>query len=337
MPNKDSINREVKRWKADFEELGDGSFEHFYCPILLRDENVELCRGHIVNKAIPNCCRKTVIQRKDIDGFYGSLLESHFATAIKAKQTVAASMIFDAVLRREIPWTIKVDGREIEVYDPTKGKSPSHPTVQIQSGTGSVLNLAMKIAEGELPSAGSLNVIVDRSYVPEATASLLKAAHLTMFEIFGYRHIFCPSGLMVAEILRTFYEENAGRPRKDQASAAKEYFPKHAGMIIPLGGYSKELLRGSIEDRRFIVCVGSSGSWYALGVFVRTDETMHIVLMPPDDARHMDTYFSLIADMYKKEFKFQFLDFSPANENDGAHWTGYRREYEFQPGPPAAA
>ena len=77
----DEIRKEVERWKADFAQLGDGPPTHFQCPILLKDEAVELCMGHVVNKAIPNCCRKTVLQRKDIDGFYGSLLERHFATA----------------------------------------------------------------------------------------------------------------------------------------------------------------------------------------------------------------------------------------------------------------
>ena len=61
-------------------------------------------------------------------------------------------------------------------------------------------------------------------------------------------------------------------------------------MIIPLGEFNKDSLRGSIEDRRFLVCLGSSGRFYGLGVFVRTNDCMHVVLLPPDDAEHMDTY-----------------------------------------------
>ncbi|MEX2091849.1 MAG: hypothetical protein WD971_04185 [Pirellulales bacterium] len=286
----------MERWKVDFALLGDGSPKYFHCPILLTDKNVELCMGHVVNKAIPNCCRKTVLQRKDIDGFYGSLLERHFATAIKAKDIDRSSLIFDREIRRDIPWKVLVAGKEVDAYEPTKHKSPTHPTVEIQDPNGKVLNLVLKLSDRELSTAKSLQVRLERSYVPEVTASLLKSAHLTMFAVFGYRHVYSPAGLMVADILRSFFIDNVGRQRKVQSEAALAYFPKHAGMVIPLGGYDTKILRGSIEDRRFIVCVGSSGRFYALGVFVRTDASMHIVLLPPDEADHMDTYFELIKD-----------------------------------------
>jgi hypothetical protein len=334
MPAKELIQKDLERFRADYALLGEGPFKHFHCPILLKDEKVELCMGHVVNQSIPNCCRKAVVQRKDIDGFYGSLLERHFATAMRAKQTDVERMIFDPKLRRDIPWKLKVAGQEVDVYEPIKHHSESHPIVQIQSDIGGVLNLALKIAEEQLPDAGSLQILIDRSYVPEATASLLKAAHLTMFSIFGYRHVFSPSGLMVADILRKFYEKNYRQERKEQAEAANVYFQQFAGMVIPLGGYNEGLLRGSIEDHRFIRCIGSSGSWYALGVLIRTDKTMHIVLLPPDDATHMDTYFGLTEDMYKKDFRFQFLDFIPANNGKAAYWKGYQQEFQFEPGLP---
>lgn len=337
MSAKEEIEKDLERFRADYALLGDGPFKHFHCPILLKDEEVELCMGHVVNKSIPNCCRKTVVQRRDVDGFYGSLLERHFGIAMKAKRTDIGGMIFDPELRRDIPWRVKVAGQEIDVYEPIKHRSESHPIVQIQNADGGVLNLALKVAAQQLPDAGSLQIVVDRSYVPEATASLLKAAHLTMFSIFGYRHVYSPSGLMVADVLRRFYEENHKRERKAQAEAAKVYFQEYAGMVIPLGGYNESLIRGSIEDHRFIRCVGSSGGWYALGVLIRTDTTMHVVLLPPDDATHMDTYFALIEDMYKKDFRFQFLDFIPASASEGAHWKGYQQEFQFEPGLPAHA
>jgi hypothetical protein len=102
-------------------------------------------------------------------------------------------------------------------------------------------------------------------------------------------------------------------------------------MIIPVGTHDENLLRGTIEDHRFIRCVGSSGSWFALGVVIRTDRILHIVLLPPDDAEHMDTYFDFIKPMEKNEFVFQFLDFLPGDKTRGAHWTLYQKEYFFQP------
>jgi hypothetical protein len=42
--------------------------------------------GHIVNASFPNSSRKCVIQRKDVDGIYGSVVEADFATVIKAME-----------------------------------------------------------------------------------------------------------------------------------------------------------------------------------------------------------------------------------------------------------
>jgi hypothetical protein len=337
MSAKDDIARDIERFRADFALMSDGPFKYFHCPILLNDEDVELCMGHIVNEAIPNSSSKSVVQRKDIDNFYGSLVENHFTTAMKAKQVDVGSMIFDPDLRRRIPWKLKLADKQVDVYEPVKTHSTTHPIVQIQSENGGVLNLALKLSAEQLPDAGRLQIVVDHNYVPEATASLLKAAHLTMFSIFGYHHVYSPSGLMVADILKKFYDDNRHRDRKAQSQAATEYFPQFAGMVIPLGGYNESLLKGSIDDHRFIRCIGSSGDWYALGVLVRTDNTMHIVLLAPDDATHMDTYFELIADMYRKDFRFQFLDFVPETKTEGAYWKGYQQEFQFDPGVPVPA
>ena len=92
--------------------------------------------GHVINASIPNSCRKTVVQRKDIDGFYGTLFEGDFATAINAKSTDREKIIFDPKLRRLIPWKVKIAGKEIKAYEPVKGKDPMHPTVQIQESDG---------------------------------------------------------------------------------------------------------------------------------------------------------------------------------------------------------
>ncbi len=332
-----AVNSAEKRERArewlrkDYERETGQPFQHFFCPVLFTDEEVELCLGHIVCDSIPNSCKSTVLQRKNVDGFYGTLLENHFATVVKANKPSLSDILTNPKLRREIPWTVNVDGKAVPHYEPKAHKSPKHPTVQLRDATGDVLKIALKISDEELIAAGSLQIVVDRSYVPESTASLLKSAHLTMFRIFGYRHIFSPAGIMVSEILRTFYLNNRVRSRREQTEAANAYFPQHAGMIIPIAAYDKNLLRGTIEDRRFIRCVGSSGSWFALGVFVRTGDMLHAVFLPPDDADHMDTYFDFIGSMEKKTFVFQFMDFVPGDKVKGPCWTGYQKEYSFDP------
>ncbi|HJZ11542.1 MAG TPA: hypothetical protein VJ521_05305 [Acidobacteriota bacterium] len=272
-----------------------------------------------------------MLQRKDVDGFYGTLLETHFATIITANKPQLDDILFDPDLRRKIPWAVNIGGKVVSHYEPKDGQTTKHPIIQIGDEHGKILKIALKISDEELTAAGGMQIVAERSYVPESTASLLKSAHLTMFRLFGYSYALGYDGSMLAEILRTFYLTNRARTRQGQADAAKEYFPQHAGMIIPIGTHDENLLRGTIEDRRFIRCVGSSGGWFALGVVIRAGQLLHIVLLPPDRAEHMDTYFGFIKSIEKNEFVFQFMDFIPGDATSGAHWTLYKKEYRFQP------
>lgn len=333
MPTDFEIKRERVReiLRADYQKEVGHPFTHFYCPILYEDKNIELCFGHIVNQAIPNCSGKSVLQGKDIDGFYGSLLESHFSTAVTAGNPKLDDILFDPKLRKSVPWTVSIGGEPVPHYEPVAGPSTKHPTVQIVGDDGQILKIALKTTDEELVAAGSMQIVAERNYIPESTASLLKSAHLTMFRMFGYRYALGCDGSILAGILRKFYLDNRTKSRKAQTKAAKDYFSQYAGMIIPIGTYDAGLLRGSIEDNRFIRCVGSSGFWFAFGVIVRTDKILHVVLLPPDRAHHMDTYVEFTKTFEKNEFAFQFLDFVPGDNTKETHWTVYRKEYRFQP------
>ncbi|PQV62436.1 hypothetical protein B1R32_13611 [Abditibacterium utsteinense] len=68
--------------RADFKNVTGRPFEHFYCPILQRDGPAELCMGHVVNKAFFDTSNRVsercILQRKDVDNFYGSHFEPRF-------------------------------------------------------------------------------------------------------------------------------------------------------------------------------------------------------------------------------------------------------------------
>src|SRR5215213_7730420 len=69
----------LEKLRADFAATTGEPFENFFCPILFRDERVELCRAHIINQAFRGSDPTWTIQRKDVDGFYGSLFEADFS------------------------------------------------------------------------------------------------------------------------------------------------------------------------------------------------------------------------------------------------------------------
>ena len=41
--------KKLEGLRSDYQTVTGFPFEKFYCPILFRDENVELCRAHLVN------------------------------------------------------------------------------------------------------------------------------------------------------------------------------------------------------------------------------------------------------------------------------------------------
>ena len=69
---------ELQRLLMDYEGVTGSAWTHFYCPFLFRDEDVDVCKAHIVNKAFPASSRVWTIQRADLDNFYGAMFEAEF-------------------------------------------------------------------------------------------------------------------------------------------------------------------------------------------------------------------------------------------------------------------
>lgn len=335
MGSKFNLSGELERLRSDYAAAtGESPFEHFYCPILFTDEDVELCAGHVINESIPKTSRTCVVQRKDVDGFYGSLVEDDFATVLKVSGGGIHKILENDQLRRKVPYSVSVNGKSVEHYEVNGHSAPSHPVVSLENGDGQFLKLALKMSADEIPDTSHLHISVDRDYMPEAVATLLKAAHLTMFSVFGYRYVFSPAGQDVARILRDFYLRHKDSSRKDQIKSLKTYFTRFAGMIIPLGGFVDEVVVGSLKDRRFMVCVGTSGHFFSLGVLVKTCDRMSVVLLAPDRAELMDTYLNFTKEKWKNPFRYHLADFVDSTSSSDAHWKGYKNVYTFDSGDP---
>jgi hypothetical protein len=329
MSRRQELIEKVKRCSEDFASLGDGPFHHFYCPTLLVDDETDLCLGHVINEAIPNSFRITVPQRVDVDNFYGTICESGISTFLEAHGlgADAHTILSDPDLRRKLPWTLKLNGKTVKCYEVRDHKHPLHPTVEFRDRNGKVFTLAVKSSSDAFGEAGSFEIVIDRDYRPEVIATLLKAAHLSQFAVLGYQHVFSAGGLMLADILRKFYLAHRESPRSEAVAAMRAHFPEHAGMVMPLVGFDPKILRGTVEDRRFMACLGSSGKWYALGTFIRTDSEMHVVLIPCAD--NADTYFDLIRDWQNKKFVYQLIEFVPGTDSEPTHWKAGERQYQY--------
>ena len=68
------LAKRIEDNRADYRLVKGEPFDHFFCPILMRDEPAEMCRGHIENNAFAG--KIWIPQRRDVDNFYGSVAEA---------------------------------------------------------------------------------------------------------------------------------------------------------------------------------------------------------------------------------------------------------------------
>src|SRR5438105_4415316 len=79
-----------------------------------------------VNKTFPQTTRKTVIQRQDVDGFYGRVFERDFQDAVSLFGKSPADVFFDAELRNKVQIDLFLDGEKVEWYEFRGHKAPDH-------------------------------------------------------------------------------------------------------------------------------------------------------------------------------------------------------------------
>jgi hypothetical protein len=279
------VERLLPHLSKSYAEASGSPFRHFYCPILQTDEECELCMGHIVNESIPNSCRKRVVQRKDVDGFYGRVVEADFATLIQADEKGWLEAVFDPALSKKIKPKVILNDEECEHHTHVGHRTaPSHSLVDLDAGEGMkrqlVLHMPPEAVVESLCQHWQLRVEGD--YFIPAIASLIKAAYLTLFRLLGYRYALSPAGRHVGnDILGQFFRDNRDKALPEAKAAAQRYFRDYAGIVRPINAYSGTPPLGTIEDRQMKAsfCPRSREA-FALVVCVRTNTKLNAVLMP---------------------------------------------------------
>jgi hypothetical protein len=79
----ESTTRSIDWLRADYARMNGAPFQHFFCPMLMKDEPAELILGHVVNEKFKDVPEYKIIQRGDIDSWYGSMLEGDFLTLVR--------------------------------------------------------------------------------------------------------------------------------------------------------------------------------------------------------------------------------------------------------------
>ena len=275
-----TLRHRLNRLNSDCKEVWGNPVRHFFCPVLYLDKNVDLCKAHIINQAFGNSDRSWTIQRKDIDSFYGSYFEAEFVLLQEKGRYKADEVLEDKKLRKRLKPQLTIDEEIVEYYFP-KGNIPdSHTLIKLLS-QDKIIELAVKKSADEIRNSKpeGLGIQIDKNIQLSALVSLIKAAHLTLYHLCGYQHVFSAGGFFLGRrLLGDFFLMSQHQTRMEILGSAAEYFAPFCNMVRPM--LTNPLcLKGTLTDHWLYVCVDRSRIW-ALLLFIRTQKHMHAVVTP---------------------------------------------------------
>jgi hypothetical protein len=280
---KADVKFKLERLRSDYEAVTKRSFVYFYCPILLRDEKTELCQAHIINERFRNSPRAWTIQRKDVDGFYGSNFEADFlAIQYKTENWSPSKVIIDKGLAKRFSPRILVDEEPVE-YFVTQGNIPNDYTQIKIEGSGQSIQLGLKMHPQNFIMAldQSWEISISLDVRLPAVVSLIKAAYLTLFEVLGYRYALSAGGYFIGrQILGEFFLQNNEEKHKPEiVKNAQSFFSEFKHMVRPVQSLPFDA-QGTITDNLLLVCEESRSAFWAFIVLVRTSSQLHAVMVP---------------------------------------------------------
>ena len=276
-----NIRSRLAQLRTDYNQLRGSPFSYFYCPILFKDEDVPLCEGHIINRAFPNSARNWVVQRQDVDNFYGSMFESDFATVQYRGEQILGNAITDKELSKKFDPKILLDDEPVDFYF-ARGNVPKQFSRLEFDNDGKVVQLAIKMRPEEFMEklGQKWEIAVEKDIRISAVVSLIKSAHLTLFSLLGYNYALSTAGYYVGkDILGKFFQQNVGKAKSDVLENAYPFFREFAAMVRPIQSSGVDV-QGTITDNLMLICKEKTGLPWAFVVFIRISQSLHAVLIP---------------------------------------------------------
>lgn len=198
----------LQRHLEDHTETTGRSTDRFVCPITLREcDESELIEGHILNEKLLAASRRTVIQYRLVDNFYGTRVEPDMVQFLNRIKSDGTRLSHDDRPTR----VIFSDGSAVAAF-PTNAKaahraSPRFTALRVPKDGGSVWVLA-EADRDDLRWNAKWQLEIQQRYVPAHwTAAMLKAGYLCLFDMIGYRSVYSPFGDSLRRTLASYYSE----------------------------------------------------------------------------------------------------------------------------------
>jgi hypothetical protein len=269
---KKEIAAKLKHLNDDYEKITGHAFHH-----LFKDEETELCKGHIVNQAFRNSSRAWTIQRKDVDGFYGQNFESDFVyVGYKVEKLTPFDAIASSDFSKKLKPKILVDDQPVNYFYSKSNNQSGFTRIEIENNSKHP-----KDVESALDQNWEIEINTDLRL--SALVSLIKSAHLTLFEILGYFYASSLGGYFIGrQILGEFFLQNQDKKSKTEIlENANLFFQEFINMVRPVESFAFDI-KGTITDKLLFVCK-RNGIFWAFIVFVRTSKKLHAVMVPVFD------------------------------------------------------
>ena len=322
------LEQRLEELNKDYESVTGRRFQNFFCPILYADDPVKLCQGHIINRKFSSSDRSWTVQRADVDSLFGTLFESEFLLLEKVGRPVIEEALTDRNLARQLGPKL-VSGDTVVDYYRKKGREDfpdGHTPVEIYFNENKVGPFGIKMSAAELQSRSDerLQFQVDKNFQLPSLISGLKAAHLTMFHLMGYRYALSAGGHFLGKAILGDFVRKVGRlGRSDAIEMAADHFNEFAALMRPIVSPLPEC-DGTLSDGQLYLLMNGSAIWGAQ-VVVRTAEHKHAVIVPIFDDIECVAYFldflkSPARDLRVKSARFRCDQIEGAKDSKTMAW-----------------
>jgi hypothetical protein len=273
------LGAKLNELRRDFMEVQGRSFNHFFCPVLYTDEDVPLCKAHVVNKAFLNASRAWTVQRSDVDNFYGAHFESDFVLLQERQRHTPEEILVDPRLSRRFNPQILIDDEPVGHFLAPSPFPKAFTRFDVEAGER-IVSFGLKLSPEQAAGAADKRwgIAVSKDVRVPALVSVLKAAHLTLFEMLGYRYTFTTPGHFIGrQLLGEFFLRNREETRSAVLEQAQPFFRGCAHMVRPT--LSSQAYLGTVTDGKVLLCGQDDWVW-ALVVFIKAADGLNCALIP---------------------------------------------------------
>ena len=200
------LNERLRKLTKDLRGLkGRPLRRKFHCPILLTEEVAELCKGHVLPRSMGG--KEWVLQRKDVDNFFGTFAEADFSHGVRLRKLDSSSdptKALEHVQRHRLSEKV---GLGVEVRNGVFA-----PAVAYRGrGREVELRVMSRLLEDDRTEG---RLIFNLNMMFATTISCIHSMHLGSFKQCGYAYIADKSGQFIASMLGALFRAYGGDDNK---------------------------------------------------------------------------------------------------------------------------